>query len=130
MRCRYWSSDVFSSDQIGLDNPLEIAPNPGWKKIVDYWLRGGPRPSAAEADQTLMRLAAHDIAFGNNIRHPDVIDAMFRLPHSDRAIAFVPHVLGKAPLTIVAVDYDMGPAGVAYHDRVDADYPIQIGRAW
>src|SRR3546814_16947653 len=58
------------------------------------------------ADQTLMRLATHDIAFGNNIRHPDVIDAMFRLPHSDRAIAFVPHVLGKAPLMIVAVDYE------------------------
>src|SRR3546814_20717980 len=74
-----------------------------------------------------MRLATHDIAFGNNIRHPDVIDAMFRLPHSDRAIAFVPHVLGKAPLTIVAVDYDMGPAGVAYHDRVDADYHIATG---
>src|SRR3546814_17487032 len=52
---------------------------------------------------------------------------MFRLPHSDRAIAFVPHVLGKAPLTIVAVDYDMGPAGVAYHDRVDADYHIATG---
>ncbi|RIA45678.1 cellulase (glycosyl hydrolase family 5) [Hephaestia caeni] len=113
--------------KIGFNNPLEVAPNPGWKKLVDYWIHDGPRPSTAEADQTLMRLATHDIAFENNIRHPDVIDAMFRLPHSDRAIPFAPHVLGKAPLTIAAVDYDMGPAGVAYHDRVDANYHIATG---
>src|SRR3546814_17376966 len=84
MRISDWSSDVCSSDlvwfrdairlverhgigwswwplkKIGFNNPLEIAPNPGWKKIIDYWLRGGPRPSAAEADQTLMRLATND----------------------------------------------------------------------
>src|SRR3546814_7050626 len=46
--------------KIGFNNPLAIAPNPGWKKIIDYWLRGGQRPSAAEADQTLMRLATNE----------------------------------------------------------------------
>lgn len=113
--------------KIGFNNPLEIAPNPGWKKLVDYWLHNGARPTRAEAEQALMRLATHDIAFANNIQHPDVIDAMFRLPHSDRAIPFVPHWFGAAPLTIAAVDYDMGPAGVAYHDRVDANYHIATG---
>src|SRR3546814_16007252 len=100
--------------KIGFNNPLEIAPNPGWKKIIDSWLRGGPRPSAAEADQTLMRLPTHDIAFGNNIRNPDVIDPMFRLPHSALAIAFVPPVLGTASLTIEAADSRLWPEGVAH----------------
>src|SRR3546814_16941956 len=74
-----------------------------------------------------MRFPTCESAYENNTRHPKLIDAMFRLPHSDRAIAVGPHVLGKAPLPVVAVDDDMGPAGVAYHDRVDADYHIATG---
>ncbi|HVI97870.1 MAG TPA: cellulase family glycosylhydrolase [Sphingomonas sp.] len=113
--------------KIGFNNPLEIVPDEGWKGLVAYWLHGGPRPSADEAAQALMRLATHDVTFANNVQHPDVIDAMFRLPHSDRAVPFKTHRLADGPLMIAAADYDMGPAGVAYRDRIDANYHIATG---
>src|SRR3546814_9990791 len=63
--------------KIGFNNPLEIAPNPGWKKIIDYWLRGGPRPSAAEADQTLMRLATH-----RSEEHTSELQSLMRISYA------------------------------------------------
>ena len=113
--------------KIGFNNPLEIVPNEGWHKLVAYWLGKGPRPTSAEAEVALMRLATHDIAFENNIQHSGVIDAMFRQPHSNRAVPFKLHMLGEEPLVIAAVDYNLGPAGVAYHDRVDGDYYVSTG---
>ena len=113
--------------KIGFNNPLEVTPNPGWDRVV-AWLTGkGPRPDPAEAHLAMLRLATHDVDFANNIVHPDVIDAMMRQPHSDRAIPFRPHRLGAAPLEIAAVDYDLGPPGVAYADRVEADYHSESG---
>jgi endoglucanase len=113
--------------KIGFNNPLEVTPNPGWVRIV-AWLTGkGPRPGAAEARAAMLRLATHDVDFANNIVHRDVIDAMFRQPHSDRAIPFRPHRLAAAPLEIAAVDYDLGPPGVAYADRVDANFHTATG---
>jgi hypothetical protein len=108
--------------KLGFNNPLEIAPNPGWLRIVQ-WLTGkGPRPDPADARTAMLRLASHDVDFANAVFHPDVIDAMMRQPYSDRALPFHEHRLGPGALEIAAVDYDLGPPGVAYADRVDADY--------
>ena len=113
--------------KIGFNNPLEIVPNPGWERVIT-WLTGkGPRPDPAEARAAMLRLASHDVDYANTIVHSDVIDAMFRQPHSDRAIAFRPHRLAAAPIDIAAVDYDLGPPGVAYVDQVDADYHTETG---
>ena len=51
-----------------------------------------------------------------------------RLAHSDRALPFREHRLGTGPLDIAAVDYDLGPPGVAYADRIDADYHTDTGK--
>jgi len=113
--------------KVGFNNPLEIRPNPGWLRIVD-WLTGkGPRPNPADARAAMTQLATHDIGFTNTIVHPDVVDAMMRQPHSDRALPFREHRLGPGTLEIAAVDYDLGPPGVAYADRVDADYHVETG---
>jgi hypothetical protein len=113
--------------KLGFNNPLEITPNPGWLRIV-AWLTGkGPRPDPADARAAMLRLASHDVDFANAVFHPDVIDAMMRQPHSDRALPFRAHRLGPGALEIAAVEYDLGPPGVAYADRVDADYHTETG---
>ena len=114
--------------KLGFNNPLEVVPNAGWQRVVD-WLSGkGPRPARADARAAMIQLATHDIDFANNVVHPDVIDAMIRQPHSDRALPFRDRRLGTGPLDIAAVDYDLGPPGVAYADRVDADYHTDTGK--
>ena len=113
--------------KMGFNNPLEVIPNPGWQRIVD-WLTGkGPRPNPAEARGAMMELASHDVDFANNLSHPDVIDAMMRQPHSDAAIPFREHRLGSGPLAIAATDYDLGAPGIAYADQVEADYHTDTG---
>ena len=107
--------------KIGFNQPLEITPNPGWPALV-AWLTGqGPRPSAAEAEATLMRLATHDIRFENVVQHRDVVDAILRQPHSDAVIPYTDHRVGAQGLTIRAADYDLGRAGVAWSDVYDSD---------
>lgn len=113
--------------KIGFNNPLEVVPNPGWQRLVEHWTGKGPRPTTAEAEAALMQVATHDIVFANNIQHPDVIDAMFRQPHDERPLPFRSHRLGRGPLTIAAVDYDLGPPGVAYHDRVVLNRHVATG---
>jgi endoglucanase len=113
--------------KIGFNNPVEITPNREWLRIAD-WLTGkGPRSSAAEGRKAMLQLAGHDIDFANATTHRDVVDAMMRQPHSDSALPFRKHRLGAGPLSIPAVDYDLGPPGVAYVDRVDADYHVDTG---
>jgi hypothetical protein len=113
--------------KLGFNNPLEITPNPRWQRVVD-WLTGkGPRPDSSDARAAMLRLASHDVDFANTVFHPDVIDAMMRQPHSDRALPFREHRLGPGALEIAAVEYDLGPPGVAYADRVDADYHTETG---
>lgn len=108
--------------KMGFNQPSEVSPNPGWAHIVAWMTGGGPRPSSREAEAALMRLAEHDIAYANTIKHPDVIDALMRQPHSDAARPFAP------PSRVVrAVDYDLGPPGVAYWDAVDANYHVATG---
>jgi hypothetical protein len=110
--------------KIGFNQPLEITPNPGWAKLVAYWTEGGPKPEADEAYAALMRLARHDIRFEANVQHPDVIDAMFRQPGSDVAKPFGVLAAGQP---ILAADYDLGRAGVAYADNDLANYHVSTG---
>jgi endoglucanase len=113
--------------KLGFNNPLEVEANPGWQQVVD-WLTGkGPRPDPAEARAALLRLASHDVDYANATIHPDVVDAMMRQPHSDRALPFKPNRIGPGAGEVAAVDYDLGPPGVAYADRVDGDYHTATG---
>jgi len=112
--------------KIGFNQPLEIDPGPGWAKIVAWATGKGPKPGADEAFAAMMQLAENS-RFDRNIPKPDVIDAMMRQPHDSAARPFIPRLLGTAPLTIRAADYDLGTAGVAYFDTADANYHVATG---
>lgn len=113
--------------KMGYNNPLQINANPGWKAIVDYWLNGGPKPTAKAASDALMRLATHDVRFENNVQRRDVIDAMFRQPHTTATIPFAAHRVERQAARVAAVDFDLGRPGYAYRDREDANYFASIG---
>ncbi|HWU96822.1 MAG TPA: cellulase family glycosylhydrolase [Sphingomonas sp.] len=115
--------------KIGFNNPYEIAPNPGWAKLVAWWTGKGPRPSAEEAYATLMQLARHDIRHENNVFHADVVDAMLRQPHDASPRPSAPLQITVEGGAIDAADYDIGPAGIAYHDSDDANYHVSTGKA-
>ena len=107
--------------KIGFNQPLEITPNAGWPALVAYLTGKGPRPSAAEAERTLMQLANHDILYENTVKHRDVADAMIRQPHSDTAIPFVERRFGRQGGVIRAADYDLGRSGVAWLDTYSSN---------
>lgn len=109
------------------NNPLQVVANDGYRAIVAYWRGEGPRPSADEATAALMRLATHDVRFEHNRFHRDVVDALFRAPHSDRALPFAELRIGAEGGSIAAADFDMGRDGVAYHDRTPANEHITDG---
>ncbi|MDG2521106.1 cellulase family glycosylhydrolase [Caulobacter segnis] len=113
--------------KIGFNQPLEIRSNPDYAKVVAYLTSKGPKPTAAEAERGLMKLA-DDLKFENNIAHPDVIDAMIRLPHADETRPFKAHTIGRTGGTIQAVDYDLGPIGQAYFDIDAANYHVSTGK--
>ncbi|RST30353.1 glycosyl hydrolase family 5 [Sphingomonas ginkgonis] len=113
--------------KIGVSNPLELVANPGWTRLVAWLTGNGPRPSPAAARAAMMRLATHDADVRFNQPHPDVVDALMRQPHDDRALPFRPRLLGPGALVVAAADYDLGAPGIAYADRVDADYHVDTG---
>ena len=113
--------------KIRYNNPLQIVPNEGYNRLLAYWRDEAPRPSAREAEQALMTFATHDVRYANNLQHPDVIDALFRAPHSDQAVPFKRHVVGARGGRVPAIDFDMGRDGVAYHDDTPANHHISTG---
>lgn len=113
--------------KIRYNNPLQIVPNAGYEKLLAYWRGEGPRPSAREAEKALMQFATHDIRYENNVQHPDVIDALFRAPHSDQAVPFKRHVIAARGGRMAAVDFDMGRNGIAYRDDTPANQHISDG---
>jgi len=111
--------------KIGFNNPLQVEPNEGYAQVLNYFKGQGDRPTKEVATKALLQLAQHDIRFENNRYHSDVIDAMFRQPHSSTSLPFTPHLISKAGGTIKAVDYDMGTK--TYFDKDSANYYISTG---
>jgi len=107
--------------KIRYNNPLQIVPNPGYQRLLDYWAGKGPKPSAADAEQALMQFASHDVRYENNLQHPDVVDALFRASHSLQSVPFREHRIGAGGGRVAAIDFDMGRDGVAYRDMTPAN---------
>ena len=74
-----------------------------------------------------MQLATRDVRFEHNRVHADVVDALFRAAHSDRAVPFAEHRIGADGGSIGAADFDLGRDGVAYHDLTPANEYITDG---
>jgi endoglucanase len=113
--------------KIRYNNPLQIVPNDGYRKVLAYWNGTGERPSREASQAALMDFATHDVRYENNLVHPDVIDALFRAAHSDRSVPFKPHTLDAKGGRIAAIDFDMGRNGIAYQDQTPANQHISDG---
>jgi hypothetical protein len=112
--------------KIGLNNPLQIKPNDGYKQLISYWKGQSPKPSQAFAFNALMQLT-EDIKAENCSFHKDVIDAMFRQVNSFETIPFKQHHI-TANTIVFAVDYDLGRNHLAYLDNDSADYHVSTGK--
>jgi len=113
--------------KIRYNNPLQIVPNPGYRELLDYWQGKGPKPRAEDAEAALMRFATHDVRFEHNVRHPDVVDALFRAPHSELSVPFKPHRIAADGGSLRASDFDMGRNLVAYRSLAPANYHVSTG---
>ena len=113
--------------KFGFSSPLQIRPDPGVKRVTDYWLGKGPKPSREDAYAALMRLATHDVRIENNERHPDVAYALLQAPGNPSGAPYGEHAIGPAGGRVLAADYDMGRNGVAYFSHTPADYHVSDG---
>jgi endoglucanase len=62
--------------KIGTSQPLEVIMPPGFQQLVDYWVKGGPKPTEQEAEEGLNALL-ENIRLEATIVHRDVLDALF-----------------------------------------------------
>lgn len=113
--------------KIRYNNPLQIVPNEGYNRLLNYWQGKSEKPAPQEAETALMQFASHDIRYENNRHHPDVIDALFRAPHTDTTVPFKAHSIGPEGGRINAADFDMGRNHHAYHDLTPANYHVSDG---
>lgn len=108
--------------------PTNVTKPAGYQTLLNYWTNGGTQPTVEFATAALMELA-ENYKMENVTVKPDVIDAMFRQPHSDETLAYVNHEL---PGKLYAVNYDLGTNGFAYFDNDVATYHTETGtyQAW
>jgi len=112
--------------KMGINNPVEIKQPDGWQKLIDYWSGKGPKPSTEEAQKTLDQLL-ENLKFENNIKHPDVVDAMFRQVQSTETKPFKNLVIQGKSTVISAADFDMGRQRSAYYDKDTSSYQFTPG---
>lgn len=110
--------------KLGFNNPLQVKTPENYQKILDFWTKKGPKPSVEEAYQGLMEFA-ENLKLENCIYHKDVIDAMFRQPHTNAVKPFKSHLV-ESNTIINAVDYDLGRHGFAYVDKDTGNYYISV----
>jgi endoglucanase len=111
--------------KMGINNPLEIKRPAGYDQLLNYWSGKAPRPTEAEAWNTLQALL-ENCKIENNIYHPDVVDAMIRQLQTTSTKPFKHHVI-ESNTTIQAVDFDMGRQRFAYYDKDSARYQYTPG---
>ncbi|TDD95520.1 cellulase family glycosylhydrolase [Flavobacterium cellulosilyticum] len=127
-----WFKDVISlaeSNNIGwafwpmkkIDNIAgitSVATTPEYEKLLQYWKKGGEKPSSDFAKAALTQIAENYKLENVTIKR-DVIDAMFRQVQTTETKMYKKHSL---PGIIFATEYDLGQNGYAYFDNVVANY--------
>jgi endoglucanase len=112
--------------KLGNNNPMQIKSNPDYEKILAYWSNKGSKPTEEEAYNGVMSLASA-AKLENTMIKTDVIDAMFRQPHSPTSIPFKKNPINDGTV-LNSVDYDLGRNGIAYYDKDTADYHVSTGK--
>lgn len=93
--------------------PLSAVSTPQYQRLLDYWNGRASKPDADYAFNALMN-QAEMLKIENCNFNKGYIDAMFRQVHDNTSIPYKEHSI---PGRIYAVDYDMGPRGVAWQDK-------------
>ena len=104
----------------GINNILKVTTNSDYSDLINYWKGTAAKPSVDKAYQAVMTFA-NNHKLENCVIQYDVIDAMIRQPQTTETKPFKANTTAS---TIYAVDYDFGRAGVAYSDKVDANYHL------
>lgn len=104
----------------GINNVLKVTTNSDYTNLINYWKGTVAKPSVENAFQAVMTYA-NNHKLENCVIQRDVIDAMIRQPQTNDTKPFKANTTAS---TVYAVDYDFGRAGVAYSDKVDANYHL------
>ncbi|SDI39505.1 Carbohydrate binding module (family 6) [Mucilaginibacter gossypii] len=113
-----WS--LWPLKKLGINNPMEIRSNLNYDDVARYLNTGRNKPNESNTYSGTLELATY-AKLENTIIHHDVIDAIFRQPHTSVTKPFKANRIGNGPV-INAVDYDLGRNGSAYFDTDTADY--------
>ena len=95
-----------------------VSITPEYKKLLEYWEKGGVKPSVDFANNALIQIAENYKMENLNIKY-DVIDAMFRQVQTTETKAYKKHSL---PSKVFATEYDLGQNGYAYSDKDVINY--------
>jgi endoglucanase len=112
--------------KMGINNPLQVKTNSGYQRIIDFWRGKGEKPSAKEAADALIQLAA-DTKISRNIIRRDVVDAMRRQVASAAVLPYEKYILNNKTI-VFASDYDLGNIHQAYYDVDSGNYWVSNNR--
>jgi endoglucanase len=95
-----------------------VSITPDYEKLLDYWEKGGTKPTVDFAKNALLQIAENYKMDKLTIRY-DVIDSMFRQVQTTETKSYKKHVI---PGKIFATEYDLGQNGYAYLDHDVANF--------
>ncbi len=95
-----------------------VSITPEYEYLLQYWGKGGEKPSVAFAKSTLMQIAENYKIEKVTIKQ-DVIDAMFRQNKTTETKTFKTHSL---PGKVFATEYNLGQNKFAYFDKDVVNY--------
>ncbi|MBX9807026.1 MAG: cellulase family glycosylhydrolase [Flavobacteriaceae bacterium] len=95
-----------------------VSITPEYEQLLQYWEKGGIKPSPTFAKSTLMQIAENYKIEKVTIKR-DVIDAMFRQYKTTETKIYKTHSL---PGKVFAAEYDLGQNKFAYFDKDVVNY--------
>lgn len=112
--------------KMGNNNPIEIPSNLNYDDVTNYLNTGRNKPKESNVYSGTLEMATY-AKLENAIIHHDVLDAIFRQPHTTATKPFKANKVTNGTI-INAVDYDLGRNGYAYFDTDTADYHVSTGK--
>jgi aryl-phospho-beta-D-glucosidase BglC (GH1 family) len=112
--------------KMGNNNPIEIPSNPNYDDVTNYLNTGRSKPKESNVYSGTLEMATY-AKLENAIIHHDVIDAIFRQPHTTATKPFKANKITNGTI-VNTVDYDLGRNGYAYFDTDTADYHVSTGK--
>ena len=94
--------------------PLTVKKTANYQTLLDYWSKGGTKPTTTFATDALLKIA-ENLKIKNCIYRPDYIDALFRQQTTNLTKPFSNQTI---PGVLTLSDFDMGKSGIAYSDII------------